>query len=64
MTPSQANFVFVDLGRPAMPVYDALLRRGVIVRAFAGLETNLRITVGTPDENDRFLRALAEVLAT
>lgn len=61
VVPSQANFLFIDLGRPARPVYEALLRRGVIVRPFTGLENNLRVTLGTPDENERFLKALAEV---
>ena len=62
VTPSQANFVFIDVRRPARPVYEALLRRGVIVRPFGGLENNLRVTVGTAAENDRFLEALGEVL--
>jgi histidinol-phosphate aminotransferase len=61
--PSQANFVYVDLARPARPVYDALLRKGVIVRPFGGAPTALRITVGTAEENARCLRALGEVLA-
>ncbi|HEX6766429.1 MAG TPA: histidinol-phosphate transaminase [Polyangiaceae bacterium] len=61
--PSQASFVFVDVGRPARPVYDALLRRGVIVRPFGNLPSGLRVTFGLPEENDRFLSALAEVLA-
>jgi histidinol-phosphate aminotransferase len=63
VTPSQANFVLVDVNRPARAVYDALLRKGVIVRPFASLPTSLRVTVGTARENDRFLTALAEVLA-
>jgi histidinol-phosphate aminotransferase len=61
--PTQANFVLADLGRPARPVYDALLRKGVIVRPFANLPTSLRITFGLPQENDRFVHALGEVLA-
>jgi histidinol-phosphate aminotransferase len=61
--PTQANFVLADVGRPARAVYDALLRRGVIVRPFANLPTSLRVTFGRPEENDRFLGALAEVLA-
>jgi histidinol-phosphate aminotransferase len=60
---SQANFILVDLKRPARPVYDALLRKGVIVRPFASLPTSLRVTLGTERENERFLSALAEVLA-
>jgi histidinol-phosphate aminotransferase len=63
VAPSQANFVLVDVGRPARAVYDALLRKGVIVRPFASLPTSLRVTVGTERENERFLAALAEVLA-
>jgi histidinol-phosphate aminotransferase len=61
--PSQTNFVLFDVGRPARPVYDALLRRGVIVRPFGNMPSSLRVTFGLPDENDRFLGALREVLA-
>ena len=63
VTPSQANFVLVNLARPARPVYDALLQKGVIVRPFPSLPTSLRVTLGTERENDRFLTALAEVLS-
>jgi histidinol-phosphate aminotransferase len=63
VAPSQANFVLVDVKRPARPVYDALLQKGVIVRPFASLPTSLRVTLGTERENDRFLGALAEVLS-
>ena len=63
VAPSQANFVLVDVKRPARAVYDALLKKGVIVRPFASLPTSLRVTVGTERENDRFLKALAEVLS-
>jgi histidinol-phosphate aminotransferase len=62
VAPSQANFVLVDLGREARPVYEQLLRKGVIVRPFASLPTSLRVTVGTSLENQRFLAALREVL--
>jgi histidinol-phosphate aminotransferase len=62
--PSVGNFVAVDVGRPAAPVYDALLREGVIVRPVAnyGMPNHLRVTVGRPEENKRFLDALAKVL--
>jgi len=62
VTNSQANFVFVDVGRPARSLYERLLRLGVIVRPFAALPDKLRITVGTPSENDRLCQALDEVL--
>ena len=44
---------------------EALLRQGVIVRpvAGAGLPTHLRVTIGTPTENRRFVAALRAVLA-
>jgi len=64
--PSQANFVFVEVGADrARAAYEALLARGVIVRparAF-GAPGGLRITAGWPEENDRFLAAMADVLA-
>jgi len=63
VAPSQANFVLVDVGRPARVVYDRLLERGVIVRPFGNLPTSLRVTCGLPHEDDRFLTALTEVLA-
>jgi histidinol-phosphate aminotransferase len=63
VAPSQANFVMVDLARPARPVYDALLRRGVIVRPFGNLPSCLRVTLGLPEENARFLHELGAVLA-
>lgn len=63
VAPSQANFVLVDVKRPARIVYDRLLERGVIVRPFGNIPTSLRVTCGLPHEDDRFLAALAEVLA-
>ncbi|MBI2298492.1 MAG: histidinol-phosphate transaminase [Armatimonadetes bacterium] len=63
--PSQANFVLMDLGRPEQPVYQALLQKGVIVRACTplGLPNHIRVTVGTPEQCERFVTAFAEVLA-
>jgi histidinol-phosphate aminotransferase len=62
--PSVGNFIAVDVGRPAGPVYEALLRRGVIVRPMDvyGFPEHVRVTVGLPAENERFLDALAAVL--
>jgi len=64
--PSEANFVLIDIGRDDLPVYQALLRRGVIVRTGTplGLPNHIRVTVGTPPQVERFITALAEVLAT
>ena len=65
--PSQANFVlWRPLERVGQEVWQGLVARSVLVRdtsSWPGLEGCLRTTVGTPDENDRFLSALAEVLA-
>ena len=62
---SHANFVFVDLGRPAGPVYDQLLRRGVITRPVPGygFPNALRISVGLPEHNERLVNGLKEILA-
>src|SRR3990167_2473445 len=64
--PSAGNFVCVDFKRPAGPVYEALLRQGVIVRPVAnyGMPNHLRVTVGLPDENERFIKALEKVMRT
>jgi histidinol-phosphate aminotransferase len=63
--PSVGNFISVDTGRSAAPLYEALLREGVIVRPVAnyGMPNHLRVTVGTAEENARFLSALKKVLA-
>jgi len=67
--PSYANFVSVEIprrdGQPrAAAVYQALLRRGVIVRPVGGygLPDHLRVTIGLHEENERFLSALRESL--
>jgi histidinol-phosphate aminotransferase len=62
--PSRANFIFVDVGRSAQEIYQRLLREGVIVRPMTsfGLATALRITVGTPEENRRLVKALRKCL--
>lgn len=58
------NFVLVDLKTDAQNVYERLLKRGVIVRSMAawGLRTYIRVTIGRMPENQRFLKALKEIL--
>lgn len=62
--PSEANFLMIDLDRPAQPVFEALLRLGVIVRPCGGFgrPTCIRVTVGRPAANERFVAALRQVL--
>jgi histidinol-phosphate aminotransferase len=62
--PSHGNFITVRVGK-APEIYKRLLKRGVIVRPVGGpyqLPEHLRITIGTPQENDRFLAALSASL--
>ena len=56
---SQANFVYFEPDTPAADLGDALLHRGEIVRV---LGPAIRVTVGTPEENSRFLGALDSVV--
>ena len=60
--PSQANFLFFDTHRNGRDVFDRLLREGIIVRHLGG--SMLRVTIGRPEENRRFLDALSRVMET
>ncbi|HVC29090.1 MAG TPA: histidinol-phosphate transaminase [Gammaproteobacteria bacterium] len=62
--PSIGNFICVDFKRPAMVIFQALLREGIIVRPVQnyGLPNHLRISIGLPDQNARLLDALKKVL--
>lgn len=65
--PSEANFVLIRVAQPAA-VFDALRQHGILIKnlngAHALLSGCLRITVGSPDQNDRLLDALAVSLRT
>lgn len=62
--PSHANFVYVELGQDAEPIFQKMLRLGVIVRPLGGMgkKTAMRITVGLPEENEQLIRALRQAL--
>ncbi|RRN03773.1 histidinol-phosphate transaminase [Bibersteinia trehalosi] len=62
--PSKGNFITIDFKRPAQAIYEDLLREGVIVRPIAGygMPNQLRVSIGLPEENDRFFSALLKVL--
>jgi histidinol-phosphate aminotransferase len=57
--PSQANFVWLPLGDATIDWATGCEERKVIVRPFAG--SGARVTIGTPEQNDRFLAASAEL---
>ena len=63
---SRANFIAVDVQRDGGQVFAALLKKGVIVRPVGGgyaMPRHIRVSIGLPEENARFLDALAQVLA-
>ncbi len=68
VVPSEANFILFRLqNRTANEVWTALVAESVLVRdisALPHLAGHLRVTVGTPEENDRFLSGLAHALGT
>jgi len=63
--PSHGNFILIEVD-DAPAIYQSLLRQGVIVRPVGNynLPAWLRVTVGAPAENDRFLAALAAARAS
>jgi len=62
--PTHGNFVWVDVKKDSRAVFQALLHEGVIVRTgdIFGAPTHLRVTIGTTEENAKFLNALRTVL--
>jgi histidinol-phosphate aminotransferase len=57
---AQANFVYLPIGERTDEIYLGLERRGVVTRPFP--TEGIRVTISTPEENDRFLHTLAEVV--
>ncbi len=64
--PTQANFIFVNIGKDSRDVFTRLLREGVIVRTgdIFGYPEFIRVTIGTPEQNQLFLEKLQKVLAS
>lgn len=58
--PTETNFIFFETGRDCGDVYDALLRKGVIIRPMGG--KRLRVTIGLDEENKRFIAELDALL--
>lgn len=64
--PTQANFIWMQVPRPCRDVFKDLLFRGIIVRTgdIFGYDDYLRVTIGTAEQNTKFIAALKEVLAS
>lgn len=64
VAPSATNFLFLDMGRPNAPVNEALLSQGLITKPWKepGFEHFIRVSIGTEAENERFARALEDIL--
>jgi histidinol-phosphate aminotransferase len=62
--PTQSNFFLIDMARDAQAVFEAMLRKGVIVRSMRGygFPQFIRVNVGTPEENQRLIAALRAVI--
>jgi histidinol-phosphate aminotransferase len=62
--PSETSFFLIDVRGNADKLYQAMLHKGVIVRSMSayGFENFIRVTVGTEEENNRFLKSLADCL--
>ncbi len=64
--PTNTNFLLVDISVDANLVYEEMLKKGVIIRSMAsyGFHSFIRVTVGTPQENERFITSFKEVIKT
>jgi len=62
--PSAGNFLTIDMGQNAMPIYEKLLHKGVIVRPVANykMPNHLRVSIGLENENQKYIDALTEIL--
>jgi len=61
---TEANFIFINLNNDADMAFMELMRRGVIVRPLTsfGMPGSIRVTIGTPEQNKKFINALAEIV--
>ncbi|RXT08815.1 histidinol-phosphate transaminase [Ammoniphilus sp. CFH 90114] len=64
--PSQGNFIMIQLDRSGDEVFQALLKQGIIVRSggLLGYPQTIRVSVGTPEENQAFIQAFKEAMVT
>lgn len=62
--PAHGNFIMVNVRKPAVEVFDSLLRKGIIVRAgHSRYPSYIRVTVGSTEQNESFITALEQVLS-
>lgn len=63
-TPTYGNFILVDFKRDAKEVFEAAQRKGIIMRTVYeyGLPNSLRITIGSPSQNEKLIKVLEEIL--
>lgn len=62
--PSQTNFIMVNIGRDDKEVFNQLLRKGIIVRPgfLFGMNGWMRVSIGTMEQNKRYIKELEEIL--
>ncbi len=62
--PTYGNFIMVEFSKEAMEIFNLAQKRGVILRTIYeyGLSHHLRITIGTPQQNERVIRVLKEII--
>ena len=62
--PTEANFIFIDLKEDSGPIFEKLLRKGIIIRPGEtwGCPNFIRVTIGIPYENQKFIQGIREVL--
>ncbi|WP_136606182.1 histidinol-phosphate transaminase [Paenibacillus dokdonensis] len=61
--PAHGNFIMVDVRKPSGQIFEALLRKGIIIRGgHSKYPTHIRVTVGSQEQNKAFIHALEQVL--
>ncbi|MFD2616422.1 histidinol-phosphate transaminase [Terrilactibacillus laevilacticus] len=65
VTPSHTNFIFVDVKMDAGEVFQKLMEKGVLIRPCSGwgYNTHIRVSIGSHDQNTKFMESLSEVVA-
>lgn len=63
---TEANFIFINVGKDSQEIFEKLLFEGIIIRTGnifgGGYENYIRVSIGTAEENKKFIRALSKVL--